>query len=121
MFAWGEQSRSIVQDEPNFSRADWDRSRVMLLDSELRVIAASDGEGLYQAFPLNTDGRQKGSYVTRDGDVVAFAKTFGYEEYDGLGWYGVIVQKRQTDHALLESMEMDAAEESATAPMLAAE
>ena len=25
--------------------------------------------------------------------IVAFAKTLGYEEYDGLGWYGVIIQK----------------------------
>jgi hypothetical protein len=25
--------------------------------------------------------------------VIAFAKTLGYQEYDGLGWYAAIVQK----------------------------
>jgi hypothetical protein len=24
---------------------------------------------------------------------VAFAKTIGYQEYDGLGWWSVIIQK----------------------------
>ena len=104
MFAWGEQARSIVQDEPNFSAEDWKRTRVMLLDSDRRVIAASDGAGLYQPFPLEATGRTKGSYVTRDGDIVAYAQTIGYEQYDGLGWMGVVVQRRQSDEALMESI-----------------
>jgi hypothetical protein len=30
-----------------------------------------------------------------DGDaVVGFARTPGYETYEGLGWYGAIVQRR---------------------------
>ena len=34
-----------------------------------------------------------GSFTRRDGEVVGFARTPGYETYEGLGWYGVIVQR----------------------------
>jgi hypothetical protein len=27
--------------------------------------------------------------------LVAFAKTLGYQEYDGQGWYAAIVQRRR--------------------------
>ncbi len=27
-------------------------------------------------------------------EIIAFAKTIGYQEYDGLGWYAVILQKQ---------------------------
>lgn len=91
-FNWEEQARCIVQDEPNLSREEWTRSRVMLLDANMRIIAASDGNGLLTPFQLNHQGRQKGSYLTH-GNLVSFAKTIGYEEYDGLGWYAVISQK----------------------------
>lgn len=93
MFAWGEQSRCIVQDEPNFNAAEWDRTRALLLDHNFRIIAASDGQGIYESFPLETSNKQQGAYTTSNNELVAFAKTIGYEEYDGLGWYGVIVQK----------------------------
>ena len=91
-FEWGEQSRAIVQDEPNFTEDEWSRSRVMLLDSRHRVIASSDGKDMYAPFPLVTGERKKGSYYDDKGRIVAFAQTMGYEQYDGLGWYGVIVQ-----------------------------
>lgn len=91
-FDWHNQSRSIVQDEPNLSPEEWAYSRVLLLDNRLRIIATSDGKGLLQAFPLETQGQTKGYYSDKDGNIVAFAKTIGYQEYDGLGWYGVIVQ-----------------------------
>ncbi|MCB9978009.1 MAG: hypothetical protein H6862_00155 [Rhodospirillales bacterium] len=31
---------------------------------------------------------------------MAYAKTLGYEEYDGLGWIGVIVQKPLAKEAI---------------------
>ena len=96
-FAWGEQARSIVQDEPTFTSDEWARSKVMLLDAHHRVIASSNGETLYDTFPLQTDGKQKGVYTGRNGETIAFAKTIGYEEYDGLGWYGAIVQAPPTE------------------------
>jgi hypothetical protein len=95
-FAWGAQARCIVQDEPNLSDEEFKRTRVMLLDSKHRVIAASDGKGLLTHYSLKTDGHQKGFYTDSDGRIVAFAKTIGYEEYDGLGWYGVIEQTPET-------------------------
>ena len=106
MFDWGEQSRSIVQDEPNLSTAEWDRTRVLLLDNNHRVIAASDHKDLYQPYKLDCGTKQKGAYTSTDGsDLIAFAKTFGYEEYDGLGWYGVIVQKLPTTEELMASIQ----------------
>jgi len=94
-FDWQAQSRVIVKDEPNLSAEEWKYSRVMLLDSKQRIIAASDGIGMYSRFPLETGKAVKGHFTDRNGDTVAFARTLGYEEYDGLGWYGVIVQKAQ--------------------------
>lgn len=91
-FDWGPQSRSIVVDEPTLDDEERGRSEVMLLDRQMRIIATSGGRRLYSRFDLRADGERKGAYETRDGDFVAFARTIGYEEYDGLGWYACIVQ-----------------------------
>ena len=118
MFAWREQARSIVQDEPNLSHTEWARTRVLLLDAKKRVIAASDDKGLYETFPLDDGGREKGTYVSRDGEVVAFAKTIGYQEYDGLGWQGVVVQRPLTDTQLWDSMNRTASAVSDIPPAM---
>ncbi|MFA5122881.1 MAG: methyl-accepting chemotaxis protein [Zavarzinia sp.] len=89
-FDWEEQARVIVQDEPNLSPEEWAHCRVLLLDGQCRVIAASDGAGLLGTYPLVHEGRQKGFHATPGGELVAFARTIGYQEYDGLGWYAVI-------------------------------
>ncbi|MEI7669973.1 MAG: methyl-accepting chemotaxis protein [Pseudomonadota bacterium] len=91
-FDWKEQSRSIVQDEPNLTKDEWKRTRVLLLDANRRIIAASDGQGLLSRFNLNMS-ENKGHYRTDDGTIIAYAKTIGYQEYNGLGWIGVIIQK----------------------------
>jgi len=92
-FDWPEQSKTIVCSEPTLTEDEWKRSRVLLLDNKHRIIASSDGQGLLQPFSLNTQNKSKGCYTDRDGSMVAFARTIGYQEYDGLGWTGVIVQK----------------------------
>jgi transcription termination factor NusB len=92
-FDWGEQARCIVKDEPNLTANEWQRTRVLLLDGKQRIIASSDGVGLLNFFRLDSQGRTKGYYREADGSLVAFARTIGYQEYDGLGWYGVVVQK----------------------------
>lgn len=92
-FDWDEQARCIVQDEPNLNQEEWKRTRVMLLDSNMRVIASSDGQGLLNHFNLEHRGQSKGYYMNSNKELVAFAKTIGYEEYDGLGWYGAVVQQ----------------------------
>jgi hypothetical protein len=92
-FDWEEQARVIVQSEPALTPEEWQRSKVYLLDVNMRIIAASDGNNLLMDFPLQTNGQQKGYYFNDKKELVAFAKTIGYQEYDGLGWYSVIVQK----------------------------
>ena len=90
-FDWQEQARVIVQDEPSLSELEWASSRVLLLDQNLRIIADSGEKDLLMPFDLRHEGRNNGSYIREDGSVVAFAKTIGYQEFDGLGWYGVII------------------------------
>jgi hypothetical protein len=100
-FDWENQSRSIVCDEPTLDPDEWSRTRVLMLDNKFRIIASSDNQGIYSNFEIQTQGAQKGNYVTPNGLVIAYARTLGYEEYDGLGWYGCIVQ-RALDKAELE-------------------
>jgi len=93
IFDWEDQAKTIVQTEPSLSEDEWKRSRVLLLDQKLRIIAASDNIGILQPFLLEHKGQHKGHYFTANHELIAFAKTLGYQEYDGLGWYAVIVQK----------------------------
>jgi len=88
-FDWQAQARAIVEGV----RVDDDKARVLLVDSDFRVIAASDGQGLLtERVPLTLNGRRNGFYSDRNGAQVAFHATPGYETYKGLGWYGVIVR-----------------------------
>jgi hypothetical protein len=88
-FDWEPQARAIVSGVRVGSA---DKARVLLVDSNFRVIAASDGEGLLrERVPLTLDGRRSGFYQDRSGTLVAFHATPGYETYKGLGWYGVIL------------------------------
>jgi hypothetical protein len=92
-FDWEAQSKTIVQTEPSLSEDEWKRSRVILLDQNMRVIAASDNNEILSPFELRHNGQQKGHYFTPDHELIAFSKTLGYQEYDGLGWYAAIVQQ----------------------------
>ena len=92
-FDWAPQAETIIRGV-RLSPGEAARSRVMLVDRDLRVIAASDGRGvLTERLDLRTDGRAFGMLHARDGAAVAFHRTPGYEGYDGQGWYGVIVQQ----------------------------
>ncbi|MBI1338973.1 methyl-accepting chemotaxis sensory transducer [bacterium] len=91
-FDWQEQSRSVVCDEPTLTESEWRRTRVRLLDRDFTCIAASDGEGVGMRYPLDAAGKDKGAYNT-GAAVVAYARTIGYQEYDGLGWWCVIEQR----------------------------
>src|SRR6187402_3365007 len=67
------------------------KARVLLVDSNFRVIAASDGQGLLtERISLPLEGRRSGFSQDRSGAMVAFHATPGYETYKGLGWFGVI-------------------------------
>ena len=88
-FDWEPQARAIVQGV-RVSAAD--KARVLLVDSNFRVIVASDGQGLLnERLSLKVDGRRSGFYQGARGELIAFHATPGYETYRGLGWLGVIV------------------------------
>jgi hypothetical protein len=91
-FDWGPQAQTIVEGV-RFDGSEAARSRALLLDADFRVIAASDGAGVLQErFELRTEGRSSGHYSMPDGTLIGFHKTPGYETYEGLGWYGCVVQ-----------------------------
>lgn len=88
-FNWEAQARAIVEGV----RVDDDKTRVLLVDSNLRVIAASDGQDPFgERISLALNGRTNGFYQDRSGRLIAFHATPGYETYKGLGWYGVIIR-----------------------------
>jgi Methyl-accepting chemotaxis protein (MCP) signalling domain len=88
-FDWESQARAIVQ---GVRVGDSDKARVLLVDSNFRVIAASDGQGLLtERVQLSqASGGNSGFYHDRSGGLVAYHATPGYEIYKGLGWFGVI-------------------------------
>ena len=87
-FDWEPQARAIVQ---GVRVGAADKARVLLVDSNFRVIAASDGQGLLtERVSLPLEGRRSGFSQDRSGALVAFHATPGYETYRGLGWFGVI-------------------------------
>lgn len=90
-FDWEAQGASIVSIEIALSDAERQRTTVMLLDGKGRVIATTDKGALFSTYPLKAEGLKRGSYIDAEGALVAFARTHGYQEYDGQGWYGVVV------------------------------
>ncbi|OSQ29759.1 methyl-accepting chemotaxis protein [Thalassospira sp. MCCC 1A03138] len=92
-FDWENQAPMVVR-ALNFSDEERARTRVMLIDSQNRIIAASDNQGvLSEQIRLEVKDPNRGSYLLADGSLVAYALTPGYETYKGLGWRGVIVQQ----------------------------
>ncbi|TAN58309.1 MAG: chemotaxis protein [Rhodospirillales bacterium] len=93
-FDWEAQARTVVEGV-RLTPEEKDRTRCLLVDSNGRVIASSDGRGiLSESFRLQGGGDESmGSYTGEKGRIVGFAQTPGYETYRGLGWYGVIVQE----------------------------
>ena len=88
-FDWEPQARAIVQGVRVGAN---DKARVLLVDSNFRVIAASDGKGLLtERVQLSMKGGNSGFYHDHAGGLVAYHATPGYETYKGLGWFGVIL------------------------------
>jgi hypothetical protein len=94
MFDWGTQAQAVV-DGVRLSPEERSLTRALIVDAKHRVLAASDRVGvLKEIIPLETRDQQMGHYEAKDGTVVGFALTPGYETYRGLGWFGVLIQKR---------------------------
>ncbi|MFN7038094.1 MAG: methyl-accepting chemotaxis protein [Alphaproteobacteria bacterium] len=94
-FDWQAQSKIIVEEEPSLTDEEWKNSKVMLLDDDFNITASSDNNDLFKYFDLTHNDQQKGCYIDANNNIVAYAKTLGYQEYDGLGWYAVIIKKRE--------------------------
>jgi hypothetical protein len=94
-FDWEPQARAIITGV-RLAEAEKQRSRVLLIDANHRIIASSDGNGvLSEKVGLLTNDSPHGFYAGEGGATVAFHATPGYETYRGLGWYGVIIQRPQ--------------------------
>jgi len=92
-FDWQPQAKTIVEGV-RLTEAERARTRVLLVDAQRRVIAASDGQGvLSERVAFDLSSADHGVSTSADGTVVAYHRTPGYETYRGLGWCGVIVQK----------------------------
>ena len=90
-FDWQAQAQTVV-DGVRLTPDEKARTRVLLLDQTHRVLAASDGVGvLSETVKLDVAGGVMGSYA-KGGRTVGYARTPGYETYQGLGWYGCLVQ-----------------------------
>ena len=96
-FDWEAQGATIVETEAALPEAVKAKTLVMLLDGDGRVIASTAPERMFEKFTLESQGRARGSYYDRKGNIVAYARTLGYEDYDGLGWHGVVVQQTETE------------------------
>jgi hypothetical protein len=92
-FDWQKEAQIIVRNEAGFTEAEWDTRRVLLLDRNHRIIASSDGKDFMQGFAGIPGGKDRGCLRAPDGTRIGFARTLGYEEYDGLGWYGVVTER----------------------------
>lgn len=106
-FDWQAQGRSIVETEAALPEKVAERTEVMLLDANGRVIATTRPQNRFSQFALQNNGAKRGSYLSKNGDIVAFAQTLGYQEYDGLGWWGVVVQRTESEDALKTQLGFD--------------
>ncbi len=92
-FDWAPQAEAVVQGV-RLSPAEHARTRVLLLDAAGRVLAASSGGGaLSEVLRLEHGGRGSGAYRDAQGRSIGFHRTPGYETYQGLGWYGALIQE----------------------------
>lgn len=91
-FDWQKEAQIIVREEAGFSDAEWATRRVLLLDKACRIIAASDGRDFLQPFAL-PQGKSMGCEHPAAGLRFGFARTLGYQDYDGLGWFGVVIER----------------------------
>jgi len=93
-FDWEPQARTIVEGV-RLNPDERGRSRVLICDSTGRVIAASDGRGLLTERLSGLGSEACGWSIRPDGSLLAQHVTPGYETYRGLGWRGVILQRRK--------------------------
>ena len=105
-FDWQNQGQSIVETEAALPANVAERTEVMLLDGKGRVIASTRQDSIFTTFDLRHGESQRGSYYDGQGNIIAFARTLGYQEYDGLGWWGVVLQRTEQDDTIRQALGM---------------
>ena len=108
-FDWQNQGQSIVETEAALPPAVAEQTEVLLLDGAGRVIASTRPASRFTRFDLRHEDRTRGSYYDGAGNIVAFARTLGYQEYDGLGWWGVVRQRTEQDEAIRKALGLERA------------
>jgi hypothetical protein len=103
-FDWQNQGQSIVETEAALPPKIAERTEVMLLDGKGRVIASTRPASRFTTFDLHHEDRHRGSYYDGQGNIIAFARTLGYQEYDGLGWWGVVMQRTEQDENIRQAL-----------------
>ncbi|MFP9138142.1 methyl-accepting chemotaxis protein [Devosia sp. XGJD_8] len=103
-FDWQNQGQSIVETEAALPPKIAERTEVMLLDGKGKVIASTRPASRFTTFDLRHEDRQRGSYYDGQGNIIAFARTLGYQEYDGLGWWGVVMQRTEQDDSIRQAL-----------------
>ena len=97
-FDWQPQANAVVKGV-RLRDEEKARTRCLLVDRNLKILAASDGVGvLSEQVRLRTELGKIGAYVDEMGAVIGFALTPGYETYAGMGWYGLIIQQAPAEH-----------------------
>jgi Methyl-accepting chemotaxis protein (MCP) signalling domain len=97
-FDWSTQSQGVI-DGVRLQESERAACRCLLLDARHRVLASTGAQGvLHETFRLDTTQGDVGSYTTADGRIVGYARTPGYETYEGLGWFGAIVHDENHLH-----------------------
>ena len=87
-FNWEPQARAIVEGVA-LSTEERRTTRVMLLDAQHRIIATTGNQcSLTEKFPLTVTGPS--GFYRANNRLVSYARTPGYETYEGLGWFGCI-------------------------------
>ncbi len=90
-FDWGRQAQLVV-DGVRLEAAARRVTRCLIIDAGRRVLAASDRQGVLAERIDLAEGCPALGHALRPGQVIAWARTPGYETYRGLGWYGVLIR-----------------------------
>ena len=92
-FDWAGQARSVVQGVRLDDSQRAAGTRVLLVDRDGRVLAASDGtRAPAERFALDGMASRVSGVVRRDGALIGHHLTPGFETFRGLGWRGVVIQ-----------------------------
>jgi uncharacterized protein YukE len=91
LFDWQTQSHAVVEGL-RIDAQERGRTRALLVDRHLRIIAASDGRGILSDHLVLPVQQAASGYIEDEHGTTGYALTPGFETYQGRGWYGVVWQ-----------------------------